>query len=81
MAIYNNDRDPNDMMWEGQQKSYRIIESRPATYYWEYIVEANNENEALQKVLDGEIEATESWCEESDDEDSDYEVYDDNTQE
>ena len=29
---------------------YRIIETRPATAFWEYIVEANDENEALEKV-------------------------------
>ena len=59
------------------KKEYRIIESRPATYYWEYIVKANSETEALNMVLDGEIEATETWVEESgdDDEDSDFEVY------
>ena len=56
---------------------YRIIESRPATYYWEYTVEANNENEALKKILTGDIEPNEAWCEESDDEDSDYEIYSD----
>lgn len=57
-------------------KEYRIIESRPATYYWEYIVKAENETEALNKVLDGEVEADETWCEEHDDEDSDFEIYD-----
>ena len=56
-------------------KEYRIIESRPATYYWEYIVTANNEEEALHKVLDGNIEASETWVEEDEGEDSDYEIY------
>ena len=56
-------------------KQFRIIESRPATYYWEYLVEANDENEALQKVFDGEIEANEAWCEEDDVDDSEFEVY------
>ena len=56
-------------------KEYRIIESRPATYYWEYIVEAENETEALNKVLDGKVEAEETWVEEDEDEDSDYEIY------
>jgi hypothetical protein len=54
---------------------FRIIESRPATYYWEYVVEANDENEALQMVFDGEVEAEESWCEESEDDDSEFDVY------
>ncbi len=56
-------------------KEYRIIESRPATYYWEYIVKANSETEALNMVLDGNIEADESWVDEDEGEDSDYEVY------
>lgn len=56
-------------------KEYRIIESRPATYYWKYIVVAENENEALDKVLEGEEEATETWCEE-DKVKYDFEIYD-----
>ena len=77
MAIYNNDRDPNEMDWEKQNmKKFKIIESRPATYYWEYIVEAENETEALNKVLEGEIEAGSTYVEESEDEDSDYEISD-----
>ena len=56
-------------------KEYRIIESRPATYYWEYIVEAESETEALNKVLDGKVEAEETWVEEDEDEDSEYEIY------
>ena len=57
-------------------KEYRIIESRPATYYWEYIVEAETQTEALNKVLEGEIEAESTYVEESEDEDSDYEISD-----
>jgi hypothetical protein len=57
-------------------KEYRIIESRPATYYWEYIVTANSETEALHKVLDGNIEASETWVDINEgDDDSDYEIY------
>jgi len=55
-------------------KQFRIVESRPATYYWEYIVEAKNETEALNKVLEGNIEAESTYVEESEDEDSDYEI-------
>jgi len=76
MAIYNNDRDPNDIDWEKQNiKEYRIIESRPATCYWEYIVEAENEQAALDKVLEGNIKVSESWVEEDDGDESDYEIY------
>ena len=57
---------------------YRIIESRPATQYWEYIVEADNETEALNKILSGNVEAGESWVEDSDDDESDYEIYSNN---
>jgi len=56
-------------------KEYRIIESRPATYYWEYIVKANNETEALNMVLDGKVEAEETWVDEDNDVDSDFELY------
>lgn len=42
---------------------YRIVESRPATCYWEYTVEANNKDEALEKILTGNIESNEAWCE------------------
>lgn len=54
---------------------YRIIESRPATYYWEYLVEAESETEALNKVIDEGIAADEAWAEESEDDNSDYEIY------
>jgi hypothetical protein len=56
---------------------YRIIESRPVTQYWEYIVTADSETEALNKVLDGEVEADETWVEDDNDE-SDYEIYSNN---
>lgn len=54
---------------------YRIIESRPATYYWEYLVEAESETEALNKVIDEGMAADEAWAEESEDDNSDYEIY------
>lgn len=57
------------------KKEFRIIESRPATYYWEYIVEAETETEALNMVFDGEIESTEAWAEESEGDGSDFEIY------
>lgn len=78
MAIYNNDRDPNEMDWEKQNmREFRIIESRPATQYWEYIVTADSETEALNKILSGNVEAGETWVEDSDDEESNYEIYSD----
>ena len=59
------------------KREYRILESRPVTQYWEYIVKADSETEALNKVLDGEVEADEMWVEDNNDEDSDYEIYSD----
>ena len=55
---------------------FKIIESRPATYYWEYIVEAENETEALEKVLEGNVEAESSYVEESDGDESEFEISD-----
>lgn len=62
------------------KKTFRIIESRPTTAYWEYIVKATNEQEALDIVLEGETDSTEFWVDEDDmddDEcnDSTFEVY------
>lgn len=51
---------------------FKIVKSRPATYFWEYIVEAENQTEALNKVLDGDIEANESWIEEGDGDENDF---------
>lgn len=34
-------------------KKFTITETRPATYTWVYEVEAENENEALEKVFEG----------------------------
>ena len=55
---------------------FKIIESRPATYYWEYIVEADNETEALEKVLEGNVEAESSYVVESDGDESEFEISD-----
>ena len=55
---------------------FKIIESRPATYYWEYIVEAKNETEALEKVLEGNVEAENSYVVESDGDESDFKISD-----
>jgi hypothetical protein len=41
-------------------KEFRIIESRPSTHYWEYIVEAETPETALEKVVNGHIEPSES---------------------
>jgi hypothetical protein len=48
--------------------------------YWKYIVKANNEQEALDIVLEGETDATEMWVDEDDmsemdDRESEFSVY------
>jgi hypothetical protein len=53
---------------------FRIIETIPATQYWEYIIEAESEEAAVDIILNGDVEATETWTETSDD-DSTFEVY------
>jgi hypothetical protein len=60
--------------------TYRIIETRPATAFWEYIVEADNEEKALEKVFNCEIEAEEHGFEldnedSGDDDDSTFEIF------
>lgn len=56
-------------------KKFRIVESRPAIQYWEYIVEANDSNEAVEKVFSGTVDATETWIEEDESEDSEFNIY------
>ena len=59
---------------------YRIIETRPATAFWEYVVEADDENKALEKVFNYEIEAEDHGFEldnddSGDDDDSTFEIF------
>ena len=60
--------------------TFRIIETRPASAFWEYLVEADNENQALEKVFNCEIEAGEHGFEldnddSGDDDESTFEVF------
>ena len=60
---------------------YRIIETRPATAFWEYVVEADDENKALEKVFNLEVEAEDHGFEldnddAGDDDDSTFEIFD-----
>ena len=62
------------------KKTFRIIESRQTTAYWEYIVKAESEQDALNIVLEGETDATEFWVDEDDmsemdDRESEFSVY------
>ena len=59
---------------------YRIIETRPATAFWEYVVDADDENKALEKVFNYEIEAEDHGFEldnddAGDDDDSTFEIF------
>ena len=40
---------------------YRIKETRPAVLCWDYTVIADNEDEAIRKVHDGEVEHEDHW--------------------
>ena len=60
---------------------YRVIETRPATAFWEYVVEADNEEQALEKIFKFEVEAEDFGYEMNnddagDDDDSTFEVFD-----
>lgn len=37
--------------------TFRITESAPAAYYWYYEIEAATEEEAVTKILNGEVQA------------------------
>lgn len=56
-------------------KKYIITETRPATLHWIFEVKAENEEEALHKVMDGDAgdDIIEHWTEESE-EDSEYDI-------
>ena len=54
---------------------YNITEIKPATQRWEFVVEAENEEEALRMVMDGEVDPIEHDWEETLDP-SEYEVED-----
>jgi hypothetical protein len=58
-------------------KRYIVTETKPVTAIWTYVVEANSETEALNKVLDGgEYLSVEKELEEHMDiDDSNFDVY------
>lgn len=55
-------------------KKFIITETRPAIYTWHYEVEAENENEALEKVLEGLENPINTDVEACEYEDSDFKV-------
>ncbi len=55
-------------------KKFIITETRQATYTWYYEVEAENENQALEKVMDCEVDPMNSLTDACDYDDSEYKV-------
>lgn len=53
---------------------YNITETKPAILRWEFTVEAENEEEALRMVMDGEVDADEFLTDEEPFESSNYNV-------
>ena len=51
-----------------------ITERVPATLVWRYEIEADNETDALEQVIDGKIEVTEHTTEDIFYEDTAYEI-------
>ena len=57
-------------------KKFIITETRPATYTWMYEVEAESEEQALEMVMDGQVDPFNTDVEAADYEDSEYEIID-----
>jgi len=57
-------------------KKFIITESRPATYIWTYEVEAEDQNEALQKVFNGDVEIVDTEIVPDLESDGGYEITD-----
>ena len=57
-------------------KRFIITEARPATYYWTYEVEAEDENEALMMVMNDEVEPMNSDVEIDEDAEGEYDIED-----
>jgi hypothetical protein len=53
MAIYNNDRDPNDIQWEQEQMEIQILEPRRKFEQW---WEQNKERILEQDKLNHDIQ-------------------------
>lgn len=59
-------------------KTFRITEEAQVTNVWLYIVEAENEEEALNKVMNGDIEPVDMITEIDDNADFTYIIEDEN---
>lgn len=59
-------------------KTFRITEEAQVTNVWLYIVEAENEEEALNKVMNGDVEPVDMITEIDDNADFTYIIEDEN---
>jgi|TARA_R110000868_G_scaffold406490_1_gene686941 hypothetical protein len=55
-------------------KTFRIVESQYATVYYYYTVQAKTEEEALENILNGEVEHDEYTIDKSDSDESCFNV-------
>lgn len=55
-------------------KTFRIVESQQAVVYYHYTVQAETEEEALKMVLKGEVEREASIIDDSDSDESFFDV-------
>lgn len=55
-------------------KKFIITESRPATYIFIYEVEAEDQNQALEKVFSGEVDVMDTDIEPNYSADGEYEI-------
>lgn len=53
---------------------YNITETKPAILRWEFTVQAENEEEALRMVKDGEVDPEDFYTDDDPFESSDYSV-------
>ena len=55
-------------------KKFTIIESKPAIQVWRYEVEAESQEEAVEKIMNGEVDSDDYWCDDDPFEGFEYEV-------
>lgn len=55
-------------------KKFTIIESKPSIQVWSYEVEAESQEEAIEKIMDGLVDHDDYWVDEDPFERFEYEV-------
>jgi hypothetical protein len=63
MAIYNNDKDPNDIQWEQEQMEIQILEPRRKFEQW---WEQNKERILAEEKLNYEMQFKSSFAKHGD---------------